>query len=248
MHEWEYPRHAYVMRLLHMMDPDFLHETQCYFAGGTRLVMELGEYRRSDDVDFLAGDEEGWSTLRRSVSHASLGPLFKQDPVLVREVRADRYGIRTYVDVGGERIKFEVVRAEARVTELGNVPGWPVPVMGRQAMVAQKLLAAADRGMDRSTHFRDLIDLAYMAASWGVPVLEAGMDMANRAYPDLPYTGLVATLRHATQDPARWREDMTHLGVNRADPRLLKGLLAANALCSHPLPARELQASTTGFQ
>lgn len=115
-------------------------------------------------------------------------------------------------------------------------------------MVAQKLLAAADRGMDRSTHFRDLIDLAYMAASWGVPVLEAGMDMANRAYPDLPHTGLVATLRHATQDPARWREDMTHLGVNRADPRLLKGLLAANALCSHPLPARELQASTTGFQ
>jgi hypothetical protein len=31
------------------MDGAFLEETQCYFGGGTRIALDLGEYREAED-------------------------------------------------------------------------------------------------------------------------------------------------------------------------------------------------------
>ena len=47
------------MRILRMMNPGFLMDARCFFGGGTRIVMELGQYRRSDDIDFMVSDPAG---------------------------------------------------------------------------------------------------------------------------------------------------------------------------------------------
>lgn len=46
-------------------------------------------------------------------------------------------------------------------------PELGVPVLHRDDMYAEKLLANADRALDRSQMSRDLIDLAMMTKAWG---------------------------------------------------------------------------------
>jgi hypothetical protein len=161
------PHHQRIHRLLGAMNVQFLTEAQCFFGGGTAIVLLLGEYRESVDVDFLCASPEGYRLLRNAVSSNSLGPLFAQAVVLAREVRADRYGIRTFVEVDGQAVKFEIVY-EARIAVQGSVlPSLGVPTLSRADMMAEKLLANADRYLDKSQLLRDAIDLAMMVDAWG---------------------------------------------------------------------------------
>ena len=60
------PRHMLVQRILDAFDARFLSETCCYFGGGTRIVMELDEYRESLDIDLLCADKDGYRAIRSS--------------------------------------------------------------------------------------------------------------------------------------------------------------------------------------
>lgn len=80
------------------------------------------------------------------------------------------------------RVKFEIV-LEARIDLEGTLDkrlGVPSLDLGHAA--AEKFLANADRGLDESTHARDLIDLAFMAAHYGPTALFAGLRLAETAY------------------------------------------------------------------
>ena len=46
------PRHHAVDSALTALDGEFLARAQCFFGGGTRVVLELKEYRESADIDF----------------------------------------------------------------------------------------------------------------------------------------------------------------------------------------------------
>lgn len=160
--------HRRVARVLGALDARFLAKCACYFGGATRIVLELGEYRESADLDFLCAEERGYRALREGVSDRSLGPIASGPLRLAREVRADQYGIRTFVDPGdgGTAIKLEIVR-EARIRLAGRMSRrLGVPALDRTSCMAEKLLANADRGMDRSARSRDLIDLAVMQRRW----------------------------------------------------------------------------------
>ena len=52
-------RHLAVAKALATLDAGFLKRSQCFFGGGTRIVLELKEYRESADIDFLCSDREG---------------------------------------------------------------------------------------------------------------------------------------------------------------------------------------------
>src|SRR5262245_10661424 len=91
-------RHRTVAAALTALDAGFLERVQCYFAGGTRIVLELDEYRESEDLDFLCSSQDGYRALRSTVGDASLGQILVAPVALRREVRADRYGIRTFLD------------------------------------------------------------------------------------------------------------------------------------------------------
>jgi len=100
---------------------------------------------------------------------------------LARDVRADRYGIRTFVRVDGTPIKFEIV-SEGRIDVSGSMdPVFGVPTLSQEDMYAEKLLANADRCGDLSVASRDAIDLAMLIEHWG-NVPEEAWVKARRAY------------------------------------------------------------------
>jgi hypothetical protein len=164
------------------MDPTFLARASCFFGGGTQLAMALGEYRESRDIDFLCSQRSGVRALREEVTNRSLGGVLRNRLELVRDVRTDRDGIRTFLLVDAIRLKFEIV-FEGRIDLKGAVdPELGVPALRPEYAVAEKLLANADRGLDESTLARDLIDLAFAAACFGRPTFDAGLALAEEAY------------------------------------------------------------------
>lgn len=159
---FERPHHQRIEKILHAFNCDLLSQTRCYFGGGTAIVLSLAEYRESLAIDFLCASNEGYRLLRNTISQDSLGALLKAPIQHLREVRADRYGIRTVLEVDGTPVKVGIVR-EARIEIQGCPhPVFHVPTLSHEDMQAEKLLANADRGLDKPTMNRDIIDLAMM--------------------------------------------------------------------------------------
>lgn len=176
------PRHRTVIRALAALDAAFLEQAQCYFGGGTRIVLALGEYRESADIDFLCSSREGYRALRGTVSNRSLGDIGRARLKLAREVIADRYGIRTVLEVGADKLKLEII-LEGRISLTGGpAHGLTVASLDAASCCAEKFLANADRWGDESALGRDVIDLAFMAAKWGREPLHTGLATATEAY------------------------------------------------------------------
>jgi len=173
--------HNRIQTLLTALDADFLNRNGCFFGGGTAIVLALGEYRESVDIDFLCASQDGYRELRNTITNVSLGAIFARPVELAREVRADRYGIRTFLLSDGVPVKFEIV-SEGRIPIEGLVdPVTGVPTLSRSDMYAEKLLANADRYNDKAVASRDIIDLAMMIGHWGRIPPEA-WGKARKAY------------------------------------------------------------------
>jgi hypothetical protein len=205
--------HRAIAAVLGAIDSAFLDSAECYFGGGTYLSLILGEYRVSRDVDFLCAARPGFRALRETITQASLGSVFRDPPRLAREVRADRDGIRTFLDVDGARIKFEIL-FEGRIALAGAVDARVgVPALTPTHCIAEKLLATADHGLDESTHSRDLVDLAFAASHIGKPVIESGLAVAEEAYGSAVRRYLALTLDAWQSDRARAAASVRALGV-----------------------------------
>jgi len=176
------PAHHEVLAVLRSLDRSFLERTQCHFGGGTRIVLELDEYRESRDIDFLCSDPAGYRVLRERMRETSLAPLADRALKLAREVRSDQYGIRTFIARDGVNIKFEIIRESRIALEGADVRGLPVRCLTRIHCFAEKFLANTDRGLDASTLSRDIVDLAFMIESWTSADALAGMALAKEAY------------------------------------------------------------------
>lgn len=207
------PHHQRVLSLLDSLSADFLEKSACFFGGGTRIVLELNEYRESLDVDFLCADQDGYRELRNQVSNNSLGGIFAHEPTLLREVRADMYGIRTFIDIDSQPMKFEIVR-EARLPLAGTfIDSLPIACLDHSSAVAEKFLANTDRGVDESTRSRDLIDLAYMVGSWSDSEIKQGLELAEAAYGESVKRQLKSALELFTDEDYR-KQCLTELEVS----------------------------------
>ena len=214
--------------MLESLNRGLLASTRCYFGGGTRIALELGEFRESVDVDFLCSDRDGYRTLRTTIGQNTLGEIFSGGYELMREVRADLYGIRTFLRVDEQPVKFEII-SEGRISLKGaTVSPFPVEVLDRTSCIAEKLLAHADRGRDESTHARDLVDLAFMAGSWPGEHVCAGMVLAESAYGAAVGRELAAGLSRF-DDEAHRRSCLEALSISDT-PVLERGLLALQRL------------------
>ena len=215
-------------RVLESLNSGLLASTRCYFGGGTRIALELGEFRESVDVDFLCSDRDGYRALRNTIGHDTLGDIFSGDYVLMREVRADLYGIRTFLRVDEQPVKFEII-SEGRISLTGAaVDPFPVEVLDRTSCIAEKLLANADRGRDESTHARDLVDLAFMVESWPEEHTRAAMVLAESAYGAAVGRDLAAGLSRFENEAHR-RRCLEGLSISHT-PVLERGLLALRRL------------------
>ena len=183
---FERPHHQRIAHVLAALDGGALAQHACWFGGGTCIALRFGEYRESVDIDFLVSDPAGYRELRQLLTGLDgLAPITRQGAMpleLLREVRADQYGIRTQVRMDGYTIKFEIVR-EARI-EL-QAPGpqdllCGVGTLTALDLAASKLLANADRQADDGVFSRDVIDLAMMNLT--LLQLRAALEKATEAY------------------------------------------------------------------
>lgn len=164
---FEREHHRRIAAILQALDAELLAASACLFGGGTAMALRYGEYRESVDIDFLVSDKAGYRAMRqRLTGPKGIESIARPGALLegAREVRADRYGIRTLLRTGGIAIKFEIV-SESRIAL--DVPGDADRICGVATltpldMAACKLIANSDRWADDAVMSRDLIDLAMM--------------------------------------------------------------------------------------
>lgn len=183
---FERPHHQRIAHVLAALDGDTLRQHGCLFGGGTCIALRHGEYRESVDIDFLVSDAAGYRELRQLLTGPTgLNAVVRpgaQPLTMLREVRADQYGVRTVVQMDGQAIKFEIVR-EARIALEAPGPGdvvCGISTLTRLDLAASKLLANSDRHADDGVFSRDVLDLAMMDLR--LPVLREAMAKSEQAY------------------------------------------------------------------
>jgi Nucleotidyl transferase AbiEii toxin, Type IV TA system len=180
--DFEIGHHQLIHRILEGLNCEFLSECRAYFGGGTLISLDLGEYRTSNDVDFICSLGSDYRKLRNTISERTPRILLKDNSDLeIARFTADRYGIRMAIVVDSIPIKTEII-AEARFElDLPRQPSWsPVECLSITDCFTSKLLANADRYADPSVHSRDLIDLAFLRNSQPIPPL--AIEKAEAAY------------------------------------------------------------------
>jgi hypothetical protein len=187
---FERPAHREVAKLLDGVDGAALAAFGCCFGGGTRIALELGEFRESRDLDFLTSDGDGFAALRLLVRDRGCGALFAAGAGLSfpREARIDQYAVRFPVAVGAASLRVELIREARIVLDAASVVSWcRAPCLTIADCFAEKLLANSDRWPDDSVLSRDLIDLAALRARFGAipPGAWAKAEGAYRAAPRL---------------------------------------------------------------
>ncbi|MBS44045.1 MAG: hypothetical protein CMH83_12960 [Nocardioides sp.] len=174
--------HQRVAELLSMLDAPLLAEHNCWFGGGTAIVLANGEFRESVDIDLLVSDLQSYRALRQLVRDHGLDALATRELDVGRAPSVDGYGIRSSVLVAGDAIKFEIIH-EGRINLDTPSPDDEIcglRILTRTDQVATKLLANDDRWADTSTFSRDLIDLAMMKPD--ITALRSGARKAVDAY------------------------------------------------------------------
>jgi nucleotidyltransferase AbiEii toxin of type IV toxin-antitoxin system len=206
--------HQQVAEVLSILDAPLLAENNCWFGGGTAIVLANGEFRESVDIDFLVSDQQSYRQLRQIVRDHGLDALATRELTLGRTPLVDGYGIRTSVLVAGVAVKFEIIH-EGRIdldTPSANDEICGVRILTRTDQVASKLLANDDRWADTSTFSRDLIDLAMMKPD--TIALKAGARKAVDAYGETVGESLDKAVAYLRDRPQRLDECIRALRID----------------------------------
>jgi hypothetical protein len=217
MKEFKRPEHRIIAKALGLMDREFLTANQCWFGGGTAIVMKLGEYRRSLDVDFLCADADGYRELRTRATERGVRAFFPEPVEAVRDLQIDQYGLRTVVRLEGQLITFEIIR-EGRIELQGHFDdNLNVPALIAADMFAEKLLANADRCQDRATAYRDAIDLGMLVRAYQeIPIDALGKALA--AYgSDIQHKIVWVVNKLQDRDELRNAAESLQMDTNAAD-------------------------------
>ncbi|HHP7229661.1 MAG TPA: nucleotidyl transferase AbiEii/AbiGii toxin family protein [Xenococcaceae cyanobacterium] len=178
------------------LDLKLLDECEVYLSGGALVNLyynmamlsqgsqdegaSLVQFRYSQDLDFLCKNEGFYLLRQRIARNASL--LFTDsNSVSFDSPRIDRYAIRLPVRVNDTNFKLEfVVEETLDLDPVNRITRFNIPCLNRIDLIAAKLLANYDRGLDRSKFFRDLIDLCILRLQGEFPAL--AIEKANAAY------------------------------------------------------------------
>jgi hypothetical protein len=218
MKMFERPHHQRIARVLTALDGDALRAANCLFGGGTAMVLRFGEYRESVDIDFLVSDLVSYRRLRQMLTgDVGFAGLLRPDSEkfsLLREVRADQYGIRTMLLVDDQPIKFEIV-LEGRITldpvsVKNQVCG--ISTLTPLDMATSKMLANSDRWRDDGVFSRDVIDLAMMNPA--LPLLRQALFKAQVAYGEAIARDLDRAIEHLRNHPDWMARCMQLMSMN----------------------------------
>lgn len=177
----------------------FLTENNIIFGGGTRIALEINEYRESIDIDFLCPNKKSFKSVREQVSSSSLGELVKEDFRYAREIRFDRDAVRTVIDHEDTIIKLEFVSFDDYDLKwISNKELFPVPFLDHNSCFYTKLLANSDRKLVYP--YKDIIDLLAMRSEWG-GIPQESIDNAINHYGRKTVIGsLIQALKHIQEN------------------------------------------------
>ncbi len=102
--------HQLIYQILENLDREFLSDCRAYFGGGTLLALDLGEYRTSNDIDFICPIGADYRKLRNAISDRSPRVLLHPNSTLeIERFTADQYGIRMSIVINRIPIKTEII-------------------------------------------------------------------------------------------------------------------------------------------
>lgn len=172
--------HQLIASALHSFNADYLFQHHIIFGGGTRIALELDEFRESVDIDFLCPNKKSFRAVREQITNRTLGALVKQDFDYLRDIRADRDAVRTVIKYQQTTIKLEFVSFDDYELRFeANLAKFPVPFLDQTSCFYTKLLANADRMLIEP--FKDIFDILAMYKVWG-DIPEAAIAYAESHY------------------------------------------------------------------
>jgi hypothetical protein len=185
--QYKVKHHQLLKSVLDNFNADFFYQNNIFFGGGTRIALEIKEYRESVDVDFLCPNRESYRAVREQVTSDSLGSLVKEDFKYLREISFNRDGVRTFVQVKDAKIKIELVSFDNYDLSSDNGSLFPLPYIDRVSCFYTKLLANSDRCL--CPPYKDIFDLLAMSDDWnGIPdeaIVRAEKHYGNAILKDL---------------------------------------------------------------
>jgi Nucleotidyl transferase AbiEii toxin, Type IV TA system len=169
--DFKIDRHQIIHGILQGLNRDVLSECRAYFGGGTLISLDLGEYRTSNDIDFICPFGADYNKLRRLINEGTPQVLLKDNSGLeISRITTDQYGIRMGIVADGVTIKTEIIAEAGFELDSPRSPHWsPVECLSISDCFTSKLLANADRYNDSSVRSRDLIDLAHLRLAGSIP-------------------------------------------------------------------------------
>ena len=216
--------HVRIATVLQALDGDLLARHQCWFGGGTAIVLLRNEYRESVDIDFLVSDLAGYRSLRLMLT-GQQGLLAICRPGLrltaVAGMQADQYGIRTMLRVSDVEIKLEIVNEGRMQFETPSADNriCGVSVLTPLDLAASKLLANSDRWSDGAVFSRDIIDLAMLDLPR--PELNRAVEKAKVAYGDSIERDLAKSIQALVDQKGRLEECMSAMKMDDVPKALL---------------------------
>ncbi len=209
--------HQVIAEILQQFNGDLLRKHHCYFGGGTAIALMQDEYRESVDIDFLVSDKQDYRDLRNLLTDSQgIFAIANQGAklILARDIKADQYGIRTVIQSGDVRVKFEIV-LEGRISF--DDPGPQdqienIAILTRLDLLASKLLANSDRWNDDAVFSRDVIDLVMLDPSKAE--LKGALEKSHAAYGDSIHRDLQKSIDFLLSREGRLERAMTTLKMD----------------------------------
>ncbi|MCR9366960.1 nucleotidyl transferase AbiEii/AbiGii toxin family protein [Vibrio parahaemolyticus] len=200
MSEYKLTHHQIIESALENFNADFFRKNNIIFGGGTRIALEIDEYRESIDIDFLCPDRDSYRAVRYETTNVSLGQLVKEPFEYPREILFDRYAVRPWIKYKGTPIKLEFVSCDNYLIGFEWNPAlFPVPFLDKPSCFYTKLLANADRKLVEP--YKDIFDLLAMRKAWG-PIPNETIEAAEKHYQVVP--SLIKSLEDILNDEEKY--------------------------------------------
>ncbi|MCC6374203.1 MAG: nucleotidyl transferase AbiEii/AbiGii toxin family protein [Moraxellaceae bacterium] len=204
MQNYHIEHHQHIALALQNFNADYLLAHHIIFGGGTRIALELDEFRESIDIDFLCPNKAAYRAVREQITNNTLGQLVKQDFNYVREIRADRDAVRTLIKIKNTIIKLEFVSFDDY--DFGfesNLAKFPVPFLNQATCFYTKLLANSDRKLTEP--FKDIFDILAMYRTWGNIPKEAIIAAESHYGQKVVIPDLIKALQDILKKPAVYK-------------------------------------------
>ncbi|OUR98070.1 hypothetical protein A9Q81_11940 [Gammaproteobacteria bacterium 42_54_T18] len=221
MSKYKLSHHQAISSALDNFSTEYLSENNIIFGGGTRIALEINEYRESIDIDFLCPNKASYKAARSQITNVTLGKLVTKDFSYLRDIRADRYAVRTIIEHKATAIKLEFVSFDNyNLKSLLDDSLFPVPFLDRSSCYYTKLLANSDRWTDYP--YKDILDLLAMRSEWGV-IPDDAINLAIEHYGRLIVVGsLIKALEDIGNNTEKYFEAAHELTIT---PKYAKILL-----------------------